>query len=68
MGVAQFGFDVIKFYYKQGGNAPEEKEPKMCINGCGNKVNFGDIEIAGEGFVCGSECEAEFLKSIGEWE
>ncbi len=40
----------------------------MCINGCGESVSFGDIEIAGEGFVCGSECEAEFLVKIGEWE
>lgn len=30
----------------------------MCINiNCGNSVDFGSIEVVGEGFVCSVECE-----------
>lgn len=37
----------------------------MCLNpSCGNAVDDGSIEIAGEGFVCSSECEEELYEDV----
>lgn len=37
---------------------------KCVREGCGSVVDFGDIEVVGEGFVCGPICEAIVLGLI----
>lgn len=41
----------------------------ICVNsGCNEAVDFGSVEVSGEGFVCSPECEAAVLALVAEYD